>query len=175
MAANSVDASDDVTPFRIAIGDAVLDDLRERLANTRWPERETVDGWGQGIPLAYLQEICDYWRTSYDWRAREAELNAFAQYRAHVRGGSDEPLGIHFLHVRSPEANAFPLVLTHGWPGSFVEFKNVIGPLADPAAHGGDAADAFDVVCPSLPGSGSATSRPVPDGASTASQPHGTS
>ena len=144
----------DVSPFTVAVPDAVLDDLRDRLARTRWPERETVDDWTQGIPLAYVQEVAEHWRTSYDWRARERELNRFDQFRTTLSGGGDEPLGIHFLHVRSPEPGALPLVLTHGWPGSTVEFMKAIGPLADPAAHGGDPADAFHVVAPSLPGFG---------------------
>jgi pimeloyl-ACP methyl ester carboxylesterase len=136
-----------VTPFRIAVPDAQLDDLRERLRRTRWPHRETADDWSQGVPLAYLQDLCRYRAEEYDWRATEARLNALPQYRTEIDG-----LGIHFVHVRSPHADALPIVMTHGWPGSFVEFTKVIGPLTDPTAHGGDAADAFHVVCPSLPG-----------------------
>ena len=143
-----------VTPFEIDVADDVLADLRDRLARTRWPEQETVDDWSQGIPLAYLREVCDHWQTSYDWRAREARLNRYPQFRTPLTGGGDEPLGIHFIHVRSPVNPAFPLVLTHGWPGSTAEFMEVIGPLTDPAAHGGDPADAFHVVVPSLPGFG---------------------
>jgi pimeloyl-ACP methyl ester carboxylesterase len=138
-----------VEPFRIAIPDDQLRDLRERLGRTRWPERETVDDWSQGVPLTYLQDLCAYWADGYDWRATEARLNAFPHFRTEVDG-----LGIHFLHVRSPHEDALPLVITHGWPGSIVEFLKVIGPLSDPPAHGGDAADAFHVVCPSLPGYG---------------------
>jgi pimeloyl-ACP methyl ester carboxylesterase len=141
--------SNDAKPFEIHASDAELDDLRRRLASTRFPESATVDDWSQGIPLDYVQEVCAYWGEKYDWRAREAKLNAFPQFRATAGG-----LGIHFIHVRSPESNALPLVMTHGWPGSIVEFQKVIGPLSDPAAHGGDPADAFDVVCPSLPGYG---------------------
>ena len=141
--------SADIQSFRIETSDAELDDLKRRLAATRWPEAETVDDWSQGIPLAYLQEVCAYWGEKYDWRAREARLNEFAQYRTEIDG-----LGIHFIHVRSPEANALPLVITHGWPGSVVEFHKVIGPLTDPVAHGGRAEDAFHVVCPSMPGYG---------------------
>jgi len=141
--------ADDIRPFQIAATDAELDDLRRRLQATRWPEREAVDDWSQGIPLAYLQEVCAYWAEKYDWRAREARLNGFDQFRTEVDG-----LGVHFVHVRSPHAAAKPLVITHGWPGSIVEFHKVIGPLTDPVAHGGDAADAFHVVCPSLPGYG---------------------
>ncbi len=146
--------SDAITPFQIEVDEATLVDLHDRLARTRWPDHETVDDWSQGIPLAYVQEVCDYWRTSYDWRAREAHLNQFPQFRTTLSGGSDEPLGFHFIHARSPEPDAFPLVLTHGWPGSTVEFMKVIGPLTDPAAHGGDRADAFHIVAPSLPGYG---------------------
>ncbi len=108
-----------------------------------------MDDWSQGVPLAYLQELCRYWSERYDWRATEARLNALPQFSTEIDG-----LGIHFLHVRSPHPDALPLVMTHGWPGSFVEFEKVIGPLADPSAHGGDATDAFHVVCPSLPGYG---------------------
>jgi pimeloyl-ACP methyl ester carboxylesterase len=141
--------SEEIVPFTIDVPDAALVDLRERLARTRWPEREAVDDWSQGIPLDYVQELCRYWADSYDWRAREARLNRHPQFRTEIDG-----LGIHFLHVRSPEPDALPLVITHGWPGSIVEFQEVIGPLTDPVAHGGDAADAFHVVCPSLPGYG---------------------
>ena len=136
-------------PFEIHASDEQLDDLRRRLQATRWPDAETVDDWSQGIPLAYVQELCGYWAEKYDWREREKRLNQFAQFRAEAGG-----LGVHFVHVRSPEPNAIPLVVTHGWPGSIVEFQKVIAQLADPAAHGGDAADAFHVVCPSLPGYG---------------------
>ena len=138
-----------VKPFQIQIPDADLEDLRRRLKATRWPEKEPVDDWTQGIPLAYVREVCEYWAEKYDWRAREARLNAFPQFRTPIDG-----VGIHFMHVRSPVESAQPLVMTHGWPGSVVEFHKVIGPLTDPAAHGGDAADAFHVVCPSLPGYG---------------------
>jgi pimeloyl-ACP methyl ester carboxylesterase len=138
-----------VEPFRIAVPDEVLDDLRARLRHTRWPEAETVDDWSQGIPLAYVQEVCRYWADGYDWRAREAALNRFDQYRTTIDG-----LGFHLIHVRSPREDALPMVVTHGWPGSVVEFHKVIEPLTDPAAHGGDPADAFHVVCPALPGYG---------------------
>jgi epoxide hydrolase len=141
--------SDEVTPFRIDVPEDELRDLRERLGRTRWPEAETVGDWSQGVPLAWLRELCEYWADGYDWRATEARLNAVPQFRTEIDG-----LGIHFLHVRSPHPDALPLVLTHGWPGSVVEFLKVLGPLADPVAHGGDAADAFHVVCPSLPGYG---------------------
>jgi pimeloyl-ACP methyl ester carboxylesterase len=138
-----------VTPFTLAVPDDDLSDLRARLRRTRWPERETVGDWSQGVPLAYLRGLCAHWADGYDWRATEARLNAVPQFRTTLDG-----LGIHFLHVRSPHPGALPLVLTHGWPGSVVEFLRVLGPLADPPAHGGDAADAFHVVCPSLPGYG---------------------
>jgi epoxide hydrolase len=141
--------SDKVTPFRIEVPASELEDLRTRLRDTRWPERETVDDWSQGVPLAYLQDLCAYWGDGYDWRATEARLNGFPQFRTSIDG-----LAIHFLHVRSPHPDALPLVITHGWPGSIVEFLEAIGPLTDPTAHGGDAADAFHVVCPSLPGYG---------------------
>jgi epoxide hydrolase len=138
-----------VTEFRLEVPESELEDLRARLRNTRWPERETVDDWAQGVPLAYLRDLCAYWADEYDWRTTEARLNALAQFRTTIDG-----LAIHFLHVRSPHADALPLVITHGWPGSIVEFLKVIGPLTDPTAHGGDASDAFNVVCPSLPGYG---------------------
>ena len=141
--------SDAITPFKIAIDDSQLDDLKRRLRATRWPEKETPADWSQGIPLAYVQEVCRYWERDYDWRARENLLNRFPQFRTTIDG-----VGIHFIHVRSPHANALPLVMTHGWPGSVVEFLKVIGPLSDPRSHGGNPADAFHVVCPSLPGYG---------------------
>ena len=136
-------------PFRIDVPEADLEDLRGRLNATRWPERETVGDWSQGVPLEYVRELCAHWASGYDWRATEARLNALRQFRTEIDG-----LGIHFLHVRSPHPDALPLVMTHGWPGSIVEFLKVIGPLTDPSAHGGDPADAFHVVCPSLPGYG---------------------
>jgi pimeloyl-ACP methyl ester carboxylesterase len=142
-------SSDAIAPFRIEASEADLDDLRRRLQATRWPDRETVDDWSQGIPLAYVQEVCAYWAEKYDWRAREALLNELPQFRTGIDG-----CGIHFVHARSPHENALPLVISHGWPGSIVEFHKVIGPLTDPTAYGGDAADAFHVVCPSLPGYG---------------------
>ncbi|MEE4361705.1 MAG: epoxide hydrolase [Pseudomonadales bacterium] len=143
--------SDAVTPFRVATPERDLEDLRERLARVRLPDAETVDDWNQGVPLAYVRELVDYWRDHYDWRRGEALLNGFPQYRTQLDGPGG-PLGIHFLHVRSPNPEALPLLITHGWPGSVLEFHKVIGPLTDPAAHGGDPADAFHVVCPSLPG-----------------------
>lgn len=141
--------SEEIVPFRVNVPDAVLDSLRSRLRNMRWPESEVVDDWSQGVPLVYMQEVCRYWAEKYDWRAREARLNEFPQFRTEIDG-----LGIHFLHVPSPNPAALPLVITHGWPGSVVEFLKVIRPLADPVAYGGDAKDAFHVVAPSLPGYG---------------------
>ncbi|MGI8492501.1 MAG: epoxide hydrolase family protein [Acidimicrobiales bacterium] len=140
---------EEIVPFTPRVSDEDLADLLARLRRTRWPEQATVDDWSQGVPLAYLQDLCGYWAESYDWRSREARINSFPQYRTEIGG-----LGIHFLHVASPVRGALPLLLTHGWPGSIVEFLDVIGPLTDPAAHGGDASDAFSVVCPSLPGYG---------------------
>ena len=138
-----------ITPFTIDIPDADLDDLRARLRNTRWPEAELVDDWSQGTPLAYLQEVCVYWADGYDWRSREAALNRFDQFTTVI-----DDVSIHFIHMRSPHAGAKPLILTHGWPGSVVEFHKVIEALVDPTIDGGDPADAFHVVCPSLPGFG---------------------
>jgi pimeloyl-ACP methyl ester carboxylesterase len=139
--------TDAITPFKISIPDAQLVDLKRRLQATRWPDKETPGDWSQGIPLAYVQDVCRYWASDYDWRKREASLNRFPQFKTTIDG-----VDIHFVHVRSPHANALPLVMTHGWPGSIVEFHKVIEPLTDPTKHGGNAADAFHVVCPSLPG-----------------------
>src|SRR5271165_5102091 len=138
-----------IRPFRIAVGDDVLDDLRSRLRKTRWPEAATVDDWSQGVPLAWIRDICRHWAEGYDWRSREAMLNRFPQFMTAIDG-----IDIHFIHARSPHPEATPLVITHGWPGSIVEFHKVIEPLTDPTAHGAAAADAFHVVCPSLPGFG---------------------
>lgn len=138
-----------ITPFRIEIPDADLEDLRVRLRNSRLPEAETPDDWSQGIPLAYVSEVLAYWRDDYDWRRGERRINAFDQFRTRLDG-----LNIHFLHVKSPVAGAMPLLMTHGWPGSVVEFLKVIEPLTNPLAHGGKAEDAFHVVCPTLPGFG---------------------
>jgi pimeloyl-ACP methyl ester carboxylesterase len=141
-----------IQPFTIAIPQADLDDLRERLARTRWPNELPGVGWSRGVPLGYLKELAEYWRSSYDWRAWEAKLNAFPQFTTAIDNQT-----IHFLHVRSPEPNALPLIITHGYPGSIVEFMNVIGPLTHPRAYGGDPTDAFHVVAPSLPGFGFST------------------
>jgi pimeloyl-ACP methyl ester carboxylesterase len=139
----------DIRPFRIDIPDADIDDLRSRLGRTRWPDRPRVDDWSRGVPLDYLRGLAGYWATDFDWRGQEAALNQIPQFTTEVDGQT-----IHFLHARSPEPGALPLVLTHGWPSSPVEFTKLIGPLTDPRAHGGDPADAFHVVAPSLPGYG---------------------
>ncbi|HEU4897402.1 MAG TPA: epoxide hydrolase [Actinomycetota bacterium] len=138
-----------IRPFRLDVPQADLDDLRERLARTRWPGELPGAGWEAGVPLGYLKDLVAYWHTSYDWRAHEARLNEFPQFTTVIDGQN-----VHFLHVRSPNPGALPLIITHGWPGSVVEFMKIIGPLTDPAGHGGDPADAFHVVAPSLPGFG---------------------
>jgi pimeloyl-ACP methyl ester carboxylesterase len=138
-----------VTPFRVVTSSAAISDARRRLQATRWPERQTADDWRQGAPLATIQALVAYWRTAYDWRRLERRLNAYPQFRTEIDG-----LGIHFLHVRSPHEHARPIILTHGWPGSIVEFLNVICPLTNPTKHGGQPEDAFHVVLPSLPGFG---------------------
>jgi epoxide hydrolase len=136
-----------VTPFTFYAQPSALDDLRFRLERTRFPERETGPGWSGGVPLAKLRPLLEYWRIGYDWRRCESTLNGFPQYRTII-----DRLGIHFLHVRSRHADALPLIITHGWPGSVIEFFGIIGPLTNPTAHGGRAEDAFHVVAPSLPG-----------------------
>ena len=138
-----------IEPFTLAIPQSQLDDLNERLDRTRWPEKEPVDDWSQGTPLAALQELAAYWRNGYDWRRCEGRLNALGQFKTVIDG-----VEIHFLHIRSQHPGAMPLIMTHGWPGSVIEQLKVIGPLTDPTAHGGTAEDAFDVVIPSLPGHG---------------------
>lgn len=138
-----------IRPFRITVSEDDLEDLRKRLARTRWPDELPEVGWRYGVPVGYLKELAEYWRTSYDWRKYEAELNAFPQFTTQIDGAN-----VHFLHLRSTGPDALPLILTHGWPGSIVEFLNVIGPLTDPRAHGGDPADAFHLVIPSIPGYG---------------------
>ncbi|MFI9814657.1 epoxide hydrolase family protein [Saccharothrix variisporea] len=136
-------------PFTIDIPQADLDDLRDRIARARWTTDLPGVGWSRGVPASYLKSLAEYWRDHYDWRVHERELNKYPQFTTEIDGQT-----IHFLHVRSPEPDALPLLLTHGWPGSIVEFLDVIGPLTDPAAHGGDRADAFHLVIPSIPGSG---------------------
>lgn len=145
----SVSPGADIRPFKVDVPEADLVDLRDRLARTRWPDELPGVGWGYGIPLAYVKELADHWRTDYDWRAWEARLNEFPQFTTTIDGQN-----VHFMHVRSAEPDAMPLILTHGWPGSVVEFLNVIGPLTDPRRHGGDPRDAFHVVAPSIPGYG---------------------
>src|SRR5262245_35085180 len=141
--------ADAIKPFKIALDDAVLRDLKERLARTRFPDTIEGSGWDYGIDHAYMNELVAYWRDKYDWRAQEKAINQLPQFTTEIDG-----LPIHFVHVRSKEKNALPLVIIHGWPGSFYEFHKIIGPLTDPVAHGGKADDAFHVVCPSLPGFG---------------------
>lgn len=143
-------------PFRIDIPQEQIDDLHARLGATRWPDELPGVGWDRGVPLGYLKELAEYWRTSFDWRAAEAELNRYPQFIEEIDGAP-----VHFLHVLSPEPDATPLLLTHGWPGSVAEFLDVIGPLSDPRAHGGDPADAFHLVIPSIPGYGFST--PLPE------------
>lgn len=138
-----------ITPFRVAVPQADLDDLRARLARTRWPDRETVDDWSQGVPLEQARALVDYWAQHHDWRRCEAALNRYPQFTTDIDG-----LSIWFLHVRSRHENATPLLLTHGWPGAVLEFLKVIEPLTDPTAHGGKAEDAFHLVIPALPGFG---------------------
>jgi epoxide hydrolase len=145
-----VDRTDaEIRSFRIDIPQADLDDLADRLSRTRFPDQLPGVGWDYGAPLGYVQELAEYWRTGYDWRIWEAKLNFFPQFTTTIDGQH-----IHFLHVRSSEPDALPLILTHGWPGSVAEFMEIIGPLTDPRAHGGDPADAFHVVAPSIPGFG---------------------
>ena len=138
-----------ISPYRIDIPQGALDDLRDRLARTRWPDELPGVGWDLGVPLEYLKGLAGYWATAYDWRGQEVALNEFAQFTTVI-----DDQNVHFLHVRSPEPGALPLLITHGWPGSVAEFLDIIGPLADPAAHGGDPADAFHVIAPSIPGFG---------------------
>ena len=138
-----------ISPYRIDISQGALDDLRDRLGRTRWPDELPGVGWDLGVPLDYLKGLAEYWATAYDWRGQEADLNEFAQFTTVI-----DDQNVHFLHVRSPEPEALPLLITHGWPGSIAEFLDIIGPLTDPAAHGGDPADAFHVIAPSIPGFG---------------------
>ena len=147
---NTMDATNtEIRPFSVAVRQADVDDLRARLRNTRWPERETVDDYTQGVRLSTIQELARYWADEYDMQRFENRLNAFPQFVTQIDG-----LDIHFIHVRSGNDGALPLIITHGWPGSIIEMLNVIGPLTDPAAHGGDPSQAFDVVIPSMPGYG---------------------
>jgi pimeloyl-ACP methyl ester carboxylesterase len=140
---------DEIRPFRVNVSDEELSELRRRITAARWPDRETVSDASQGVQLAMLQNLARYWTTDYDWRKCEARLKALPQFVTEIDG-----IGIHFIHVRSKQPKALPVIITHGWPGSVIEQLKVIGPLTDPTGHGGDASDAFDVVIPSLPGYG---------------------
>ena len=154
--------NDAITPFTLAVPQADLEDLNRRIDQTRWPDAETVDDWTQGAPLAKVKALADHWRHRYDWRRCETMLNDWGQYKTTIDG-----LGIHFLHVRSKHENALPLIITHGWPGSVVEFMKIIGPLTDPTAHGGRPEDALtldemldNIMLYWLPGTRGATSPP---------------
>lgn len=136
-----------VHPFKLAITQSALDELQTRLGQTRWPDKETVTDWSQGVPLEAIQELCEYWQTEYSWRRCEALLNSYPQFTTTIDG-----LEIYFLHIRSKHENALPLLLTHGWPGSILEFRHVIDKLVSPESHGGRYEDAFHLVIPALPG-----------------------
>ncbi len=140
---------DTIRPFRVDIPQAEIDDLVSRLSRTRWASQPADSGWEYGVPVGYLRDLVEYWRTSYDWREAEAELNSFPQFITKIDGTS-----VHFFHIRSPEPEALPLIITHGWPGSVAEFLDIIDLLSNPSAHGGSSADAFHVVIPSIPGFG---------------------
>jgi microsomal epoxide hydrolase len=142
-------SSDEICPFTVEVPDAVLDDLRDRLARTRWPDQIPGSSWDYGTDLAYLRDLCETWRSSFDWRQQEERFNRWPHFLTEIDGQQ-----VHFIHARSPEPDATPIIVTHGWPGSVSEFLDVIEPLRDPASHGGDRADAFHVVCPSIPGYG---------------------
>jgi len=139
----------DISPFHVEIPESALDDLRRRVGAARWPTRELVEDRSQGVQLAAMQALARYWASEYDWRRCEARLNALPQFTTEIDG-----VDIHFIHVKSPHADALPLIMTHGWPGSVIELLEVVGPLTDPTAHGGHAEDAFDLVLPSVPGYG---------------------
>jgi len=147
--ADAAPLNTEIRPFRVEIPQAALDDVQSRLARTRWPDELPGVGWNYGVPVSFVKNLVDYWRSGYDWRAWEAKLNEYPQFTTTIDGQN-----IHFLHVRSPEPGALPLILTHGWPGSIMEYLDVVGPLSDPRAHGGNPADAFHLVIPSLPGFG---------------------
>ena len=157
-----------VRPFTVSIPDSEIDDVKQRLAGIRWPDPETVGDWSQGVRVENARSLVDYWERGYDWRRFESELNRFPQFLTEIDG-----LDIHFIHVRSKNPNAMPLILTHGWPGSIVEFLKLIGPLTDPVSFGGDVADSFDVVVLRSPGSGSPRSPRRPGGLYRASQARG--
>jgi hypothetical protein len=156
---------DAIRPFKVDVPAADLTELRRRINNTRWPERETVPDATQGVQLTTTQELARYWAAEYDWRKCEARLNGFPQFVTEIDG-----LDIHFIHVRSQHEGALPLIVTHGWPGSIVEQMKIIEPLTNPTAHGGSASDAFDVVIPSMPAMGSPASRLRPAGILTTSR-----
>src|SRR3954463_2583439 len=139
----------ELRPFEVHIPQEALDDLRRRIADTRWPEDETVADQSQGVQSGTMRALASYWQTEYDWRKLESRLNALPQFITNIDG-----VDIHFIHVRSAHPNALPIIVTHGWPGSIIEQLKIITPLTDPAAHGGNAADAFDIVIPSVPGYG---------------------
>jgi pimeloyl-ACP methyl ester carboxylesterase len=149
MMSSTVETAVEIRPFHFEVQQEELDDLRRRVAATRWPEKETVTDQSQGVPLALIQELARYWATDYDWRTCEAALNALPQFITEIDG-----LDIHFIHVRSQQEDALPLIVNHGWPGSIIEQLKIIDRLVNPTAHGGSAADAFDVVIPSMPGYG---------------------
>lgn len=136
-----------ISPFKLSIIQEVLDDLQLRLKLTRWPEKESVTDWSQGVPLAAIQELCEYWQTKYDWRRCEELLNSYPQFTTNIDG-----LEFYFLHIQSKHEGALPMLVTHGWPGSVLEFRHVIDKLVDPEAHGGSSKDAFHLVIPALPG-----------------------
>ena len=141
--------AEEIRPFRCDVPDEVIADLKERLARIRWPDQLDGAGWDYGTERGYLEELCTYWRDSFDWRAVEARFNRYPQFTSEINGEN-----VHFYHIRSPEPDALPLILTHGYPGSVAEFLDILGPLSDPAGHGGDRRDAFHVVAPSIPGYG---------------------
>lgn len=138
---------DSISPFKLSITQTFLDDLQLRLRMTRWPDKETVNDWSQGVPLGTIQELCEYWQTKYDWRRCEALLNSYPQFTTTIDG-----LDFYFLHFKSKHEDALPMLITHGWPGSILEFKHVFDQLVDPEAHGGSSTDAFHLVVPALPG-----------------------
>jgi pimeloyl-ACP methyl ester carboxylesterase len=146
---STVETATEVVPFHVEVPQEALDDLRRRIDATRWPSKELVQDRSQGVQLDTLRALARYWATDYDWRKAEAKLNALPQFKTQIDG-----VDIHFIHVKSPRSDALPLIMTHGWPGSVIELLETVGPLTDPAAHGGDAEDAFDLVLPSVPGYG---------------------
>jgi hypothetical protein len=166
----AMDADPAVRPFHVDIAEEAIADLRRRIAAWRPPEREPVDDQSQGVQLATVQHLANYWATEYDWRGCEAKLNTLPQFITTIDG-----LDVHFIHVRSPQQNALPLIVSHGWPGSIIEQLKIIEPLTNPTEHGGSASDAFDVVIPSLPATGFRASPPPPAGAPTASPAPGRS